>query len=212
MTSRCEICSCRFCSEEICWADVEAGDEFVSELLQDRNRARELQHSAEAMAEYRRQQLVRFGEGAGRPTLGGLVQDIARWQAQTFPSGSAEGALNHLQREVREVCSSGSDLGEELADCLFLWCQLVTRYHLGPSSFFIARRRFERLKLVSGVRLIDDDGSKYRQADRILVEILAFATAFDIDLIAEASKKLKINQDREWQAPDEHGVVEHVRD
>ena len=75
-------------------------------------RNRELVNEAVAMAEYRRVQLARLQEESPRPTLGYMAEEITRWQAKTFPEGSKDGALNHLQREVREVCTaSRGELG-----------------------------------------------------------------------------------------------------
>jgi NTP pyrophosphatase (non-canonical NTP hydrolase) len=50
------------------------------------------------------------------------------------------------------------------------------------------------------------------EAADILLMILALAHRYDFSLVTEARKKFKINLERTWQAKDEHGVVEHVRE
>jgi hypothetical protein len=42
--------------------------------------------------------------------------------------------------------------------------------------------------------------------------LVAAAEANRYDLVDIVARKFAINQQREWQAPDEHGVVEHIRE
>ena len=58
---------------------------------------------------------------------------IAEWQLETFPQGTAFGALRHMRRELAEIEEShkfGADqqVKEELADVYILWVAACHRF------------------------------------------------------------------------------------
>lgn len=57
-----------------------------------------------------------------------------------------------------------------------------------------------------------DDPSSVEEVADIFHLLIAAAEANGCDLIAEVARKFAINRQRQWQAPDAAGVVEHVRE
>lgn len=91
-----------------------------------------------------------------------------------------------------------SDLQQRVND----W-QAVTFPHSISASVLA---HFER-----EVREFLKDGDPEEAADIVML-LFAFAGKQGFDLLEQVERKFAICQERQWQAPDEHGVVEHVRE
>lgn len=87
--------------------------------------------------------------------------EMAEWQAKTFPNQDVISKIQHLKEEVGELLENPSDY-LEMADCVMLLC---------------------------GIAAIQN-----------------------IDLASACEEKFKINQTRKWGAPDNNGVVHHIKE
>ena len=70
----------------------------------------------------------------------GVVNDINNWQLRTFPTGSVEGKLRHLNSEIQEVFEaihnkeSQEAIDMEFADCFILLIGAAAKYGLEASE------------------------------------------------------------------------------
>ncbi len=66
-------------------------------------------------------------------------KEVAAWQDATFPTGTAESALEHLKREIVELVDS--QCPTEAADCLLLLIAFANKK--GFNLFEEAKKKFE---------------------------------------------------------------------
>lgn len=58
---------------------------------------------------------------------------------------------------------------------------------------------------------LEDNPSDGEEMADIIILLCRVARNAGVDLLDEVERKFEIVQKRTWQAPDEHGVIEHVR-
>jgi len=119
-----------------------------------------------------------------RPTLQQLTESIIVWQKETFPLATGQSVVEHLRREAAE-----------------LWQEFWETRYTGIAK--------EEVFPVEVSPVIDDVAEEAADVFFMLVS-LSHVVGFDLrDAVAAKYRK---NMARKWKAPDEHGVVEHVKE
>ena len=124
----------------------------------------------------------------GLERLQALMNEVSEWSDKQFNKGifSHERSLpiaHHLKKE-----------SEELIEAL--------------SSFFITIDRIEDDDLNLRVENI---GEELADVFMLLLDCATHMGYDADDLVTAAYNKLRVNINREWGAPDDNGVVEHIR-
>lgn len=121
-----------------------------------------------------------------QPSLGELVKSAQAWQRRTFTSATAASAVEHMRREVLELHAH-------------YWEQVGVDDDGEP----IFKLREE------------PTGTPAERAEEntdVFFMSVQHAQCEGYDLRDPFAKKLAKNIGRQWGEPDEHGVVEHVRE
>jgi len=124
----------------------------------------------------------------GLERLQALMNEVSEWSDKQFN----EGVFNH-ERSL-PIAHHLKKESEELIEAL--------------SSFFITINRVEDADLILRLEHVGEELSD------VFMLLLDCAThmGYDADdLVTATYNKLQININREWGAPDDNGVVEHIR-
>lgn len=145
-------------------------------------------------------------KGSHIPSLDDLTRDISAWGVRTFTQSTELSITTHLLRECAELFINaarreGVDIDDKYLDHM-LW-------HVRQIRQLVDAARFTKSTLPAEQR--PNLGAMREETADIFHIITHLARVSGFDLASAVADKFAINQQRVWQPPDEHGVVEHVR-